>query len=336
MDGFCLLIEGGAVDWASHDGRAGRMIEEMTDFNRAVEAMLAGLDARGLLGDPRRGHRGPRVRPPRRPRAGLRVPHRRSHQLAGAALRARAGQRFARRPRRRHRSRPRTLPRQRRTRRGARRRRRFGRRLAQQPHGRSRGVEHEHRQGRLNVEAPGHLAAQVREDRVRARATEPVRARQRHARQRIEPVDAHEFAVRPRVGQQGRVQHREPGLLPVEDLPGAQTGRHVVGPDQAPPGGDGFPHALDQLLVPDVDAAPLPPGPQPRCRQGDQGQREQRAGHGRTAAASRQRPADAGRRGRGGDQSEREDRQEVGRGVGHAVAERHRAFDQAAGGDRQQ
>ena len=50
-DGFCLLIEGGAVDWASHDGRVGRMIEEMTDFNRAVEAVLAGLDERGLLGE---------------------------------------------------------------------------------------------------------------------------------------------------------------------------------------------------------------------------------------------------------------------------------------------
>ncbi|MBK9304575.1 MAG: alkaline phosphatase [bacterium] len=42
---------GGAVDWASHDGRLGRMIEEMTDFNRAVEAVLAGLDERGLLGE---------------------------------------------------------------------------------------------------------------------------------------------------------------------------------------------------------------------------------------------------------------------------------------------
>jgi alkaline phosphatase len=50
-DGFCLLIEGGAVDWASHDGRVGRMIEEMMDFNRAVEAVLAGLDERGLLGE---------------------------------------------------------------------------------------------------------------------------------------------------------------------------------------------------------------------------------------------------------------------------------------------
>lgn len=50
-DGFCLLIEGGAVDWASHDRRVGRMIEEMTEFNLAVEALMVGLDERGLLGE---------------------------------------------------------------------------------------------------------------------------------------------------------------------------------------------------------------------------------------------------------------------------------------------
>ncbi len=50
-DGFCLLIEGGAVDWASHDRRAGRMIEEMTGFNLAIEALMTALDERGLLGE---------------------------------------------------------------------------------------------------------------------------------------------------------------------------------------------------------------------------------------------------------------------------------------------
>lgn len=39
-DGFFLMIEGGAVDWASHDNRSGRMIEEQIDFNRAVEAVV--------------------------------------------------------------------------------------------------------------------------------------------------------------------------------------------------------------------------------------------------------------------------------------------------------
>jgi len=44
-DGFCLLIEGGAVDWASHHRRYGRMVEEMADFNQAVAAVVAWLDA---------------------------------------------------------------------------------------------------------------------------------------------------------------------------------------------------------------------------------------------------------------------------------------------------
>jgi alkaline phosphatase len=48
-DGFCLLVEGGAVDFASHDRRPGRMIEEMVDFNGAVAAVVTWLDQRGLL-----------------------------------------------------------------------------------------------------------------------------------------------------------------------------------------------------------------------------------------------------------------------------------------------
>jgi alkaline phosphatase len=39
-DGFYLMIEGGAVDWASHDNQSGRMVEEQIDFNRAVEAVV--------------------------------------------------------------------------------------------------------------------------------------------------------------------------------------------------------------------------------------------------------------------------------------------------------
>lgn len=38
-DGFVLVIEGGAVDWASHDNQSGRMIEEQIDFCRAVKAV---------------------------------------------------------------------------------------------------------------------------------------------------------------------------------------------------------------------------------------------------------------------------------------------------------
>jgi alkaline phosphatase len=39
-DGFFLMVEGGAVDWASHANQAGRTIEEQVDFNKAVDAVL--------------------------------------------------------------------------------------------------------------------------------------------------------------------------------------------------------------------------------------------------------------------------------------------------------
>ena len=39
-DGFFLMIEGGAVDWAAHENHTGRMIEELTDFNKAVECAV--------------------------------------------------------------------------------------------------------------------------------------------------------------------------------------------------------------------------------------------------------------------------------------------------------
>lgn len=39
-DGFVLMIEGGAVDWACHDNLSARLIEEQIDFNRAVEAVV--------------------------------------------------------------------------------------------------------------------------------------------------------------------------------------------------------------------------------------------------------------------------------------------------------
>jgi len=39
-DGFFLMVEGGAVDWAGHDMEAGRLIEEQIDFNKAVEAVV--------------------------------------------------------------------------------------------------------------------------------------------------------------------------------------------------------------------------------------------------------------------------------------------------------
>ena len=43
-DGLFLMIEGGAIDWASHDNQAGRMIEEEIDFNKAVEAVVSWVE----------------------------------------------------------------------------------------------------------------------------------------------------------------------------------------------------------------------------------------------------------------------------------------------------
>ncbi len=43
-DGLFLMVEGGAVDWASHNNQAGRMIEEQIDFNRAVEGVVTWVE----------------------------------------------------------------------------------------------------------------------------------------------------------------------------------------------------------------------------------------------------------------------------------------------------
>ncbi len=39
-NGFFLMIEGGAVDWANHNNLPGRMIQEQIDFNQAVETVV--------------------------------------------------------------------------------------------------------------------------------------------------------------------------------------------------------------------------------------------------------------------------------------------------------
>lgn len=39
-DGFFLMVEGGAVDWAAHANNLPRLIEEQIDFNEAVEATV--------------------------------------------------------------------------------------------------------------------------------------------------------------------------------------------------------------------------------------------------------------------------------------------------------
>ncbi|KJS17248.1 MAG: alkaline phosphatase [Peptococcaceae bacterium BRH_c4b] len=38
-DGFFLMVEGGAIDWAGHANQSGRMIEEENEFNKSVEAV---------------------------------------------------------------------------------------------------------------------------------------------------------------------------------------------------------------------------------------------------------------------------------------------------------
>ena len=43
--GMFVMIEGGAVDWAAHANQTGRMIEEQIDFDRAVEAVKAWVEA---------------------------------------------------------------------------------------------------------------------------------------------------------------------------------------------------------------------------------------------------------------------------------------------------
>jgi len=50
-DGFFVMIEGGAVDWAAHDNHSGRMVEEMIDFNKAVEAVLSWIEQNSSWGD---------------------------------------------------------------------------------------------------------------------------------------------------------------------------------------------------------------------------------------------------------------------------------------------
>ena len=40
QDGFFLMVEGGAVDWASHGSNMARMVEENIDFDNAVRAVI--------------------------------------------------------------------------------------------------------------------------------------------------------------------------------------------------------------------------------------------------------------------------------------------------------
>lgn len=48
-DGFFLMIEGGAIDWANHDNNTARMLEEYAMFYQAVEAVIQFLEIKGIL-----------------------------------------------------------------------------------------------------------------------------------------------------------------------------------------------------------------------------------------------------------------------------------------------
>lgn len=39
-NGFCVMIEGGAIDWASHENQSGRLVEEVSDFNNAINTVI--------------------------------------------------------------------------------------------------------------------------------------------------------------------------------------------------------------------------------------------------------------------------------------------------------
>jgi alkaline phosphatase len=50
-DGLFLMIEGGAVDWASHSNQSGRMIEEQIGFDDAVQAVVEWVETHSNWGE---------------------------------------------------------------------------------------------------------------------------------------------------------------------------------------------------------------------------------------------------------------------------------------------
>ena len=50
-EGFFLAIEGGAIDWASHNQDANRLIQEQVDFIAAIEAVVHWVEAHSHWGE---------------------------------------------------------------------------------------------------------------------------------------------------------------------------------------------------------------------------------------------------------------------------------------------
>lgn len=50
-EGLFLMIEGGAIDWAGHANQLGRNIEEMNEFNDAVDAVIDWVETHSNWGE---------------------------------------------------------------------------------------------------------------------------------------------------------------------------------------------------------------------------------------------------------------------------------------------
>lgn len=50
-DGFFVMIEGGAIDWAGHSNESGRLIEEIDDFNKCVDAVIGWVEKNSDWGE---------------------------------------------------------------------------------------------------------------------------------------------------------------------------------------------------------------------------------------------------------------------------------------------
>ncbi len=50
-NGFFIMIEGGAVDWTAHANESGRLIEEMNDFNKSIEAVIWWVNTKSSWND---------------------------------------------------------------------------------------------------------------------------------------------------------------------------------------------------------------------------------------------------------------------------------------------
>jgi alkaline phosphatase len=50
-DGFFLMIEGGAIDWAGHANQSGRLIEEEIEFNKSVKAVVDWVERHSNWGE---------------------------------------------------------------------------------------------------------------------------------------------------------------------------------------------------------------------------------------------------------------------------------------------